>query len=143
MIGIAVTGYFSLTAKIKRDKEDSDKAIFGRMDEKAEQVITAFDDKIKVFDSKFGEVNTRINKDQEDIEDVEQEMKDMVTEFKAMCEKLQKHDFILSDVLPSFKSLQKEFNNFKTKVEIRMVTNSNLVNSNEVYRDQENDSEHK
>ena len=60
-----------------------------------------------------------------------------------MSENLQNRDFILQDVLPDSKSLQREFINFKTKVESRMSSNSNLVNTNEVERNRDGDNENR
>jgi hypothetical protein len=44
-------------------------------------------------------------------------MKQMVFDFKQTCEKLSKHDYIIDTTLPEFKSLQKEFYNFKFAVD--------------------------
>ena len=103
------------------------------MDEKTEQIIDSVKDEMKIVQSKFNQVDTRIQKEEEDIDDVEDDMRLMVNQFKDMCEKLQKHDFVLEDVLPSFKSLQREFYNFKSSVDLHMAVkgeSNTVVNNN-------------
>ena len=132
--GVAIGGYFQVTAKMKREKEEQNQRLFERMDLKTTHIIDSVKDEFKVVDSKFNQVDTRINKEEEDIEDVEDDMKSMVAEFKTMCEKLSHHDFIIQDVLPDFKSLQREFYNFKQSVDLKMSLkeiherNNNIVN---------------
>ncbi len=62
-------------------------------------------------------MDTKIQKTQEDIKDIEVDMKQMVFDFKATCDKLQKHDYIIDTTLPEFKSLQQEFYRFKFAVD--------------------------
>ena len=131
LAGVAIAGYFQITAKIKRDREKQDERIFGRMDEKTTQIIDTFKDEMKVVDGRFGQVDTRINKEEEDIEDVEDDMKQMVQQFRDMCDKLQRHDYVIQDVLPDFKSLRREFDNFKQQVDLRLVSHNNIVNTND------------
>ena len=129
LAGVAIAGYFQIIAKIKRDREKQDERIFGRMDEKTNQIIGSVKDEMKVVQAKFDQVDTRINKEEEDIEDVEDDMKLMVSQFKDMCEKLQRHDYVIQDVLPDFKSLRREFDNFRSSVDLHMTTNSRIVNN--------------
>ena len=132
--GVAIGGYFQISAKMKRDREEGERRLFERMDTKTNQVIDTVRDDLKVMDGRFNQVDTRIQKEEQDIEDVEDDMKSMVSEFKTMCEKLSHHDFIIQDVLPDFKSLQREFYNFKNSVDLKMSLkeihqrNNNIVN---------------
>ena len=138
LAGVAIAGYFQITAKMRRDREKQDERIFGRMDQKTDQIIDSLKDEMKVMDGKFNQVDTRINKEEEDIEDVEDDMKAMVSEFKNMCEKLQRHDFVIQDVLPDFKSLRREFDNFKSSVDLHMSISKNHEQSSTVVNNRPN-----
>jgi len=116
----AVVGVFSIKNEIKKGKEEQNKRI--------EQFITSATSKVSdhVADS-LKTVDTRLTKDEDDIADIESDMKQMVRDFKEMCDKLSRHDFIIDTVLPEFKSLQKEFNHFRIAVDTELaIKNPNI-----------------
>lgn len=112
-VGAAV-GFFQIKGYITKMKQDQSIQIQKMIDTSGDKVTSHFDEKVKLMDSKFTTYDTKLDKNEEDIQDVEVDMKNMVQEFKAMCDKLSKHDYIIDGIVPEFKSLQKEFTIFRT-----------------------------
>lgn len=113
----AVVGINQLRISWNDRQEKSEERIKDLISESDNNLINNFKEHIKVIDGKFNNVDTRIKKDEEDIEDVEDDMKAMVKQFTTMCEKLQKHGYIIDSVIPEFKQLKKEFYRFKNAVD--------------------------
>src|SRR6187431_879633 len=126
-----IVGYFGIVDRMKRMKTEERMAIISQVKTEATDVKQHINDSLKIVDSRFESVNTRLNKNKEDIKDIETDMKQMVFEFKDMCKKLQKHDYIIESVTPEFKGLQKEFYKFKSSVEIMTAKKSPTVNGDD------------
>ena len=116
----AIVGVFTIKNEIKKGKEEQNRRI--------EQFITSATNKVSdhVADS-LKVVDTRLAKDEDDIADIETDMKQMVRDFKQMCDKLSRHDFIIDTVLPDFKALQKEFNHFKSAVDTELAIKGSSI----------------
>ena len=106
----AIVGVNQLRISWRSNQEKSHQQIKEMISESDKNIIKSIDDK-------FHTVDTRITKDEEDIEDVEDDMKSMVKQFTVMCERLQKHGFIIDNVVPEFKQLKREFYRFKNAVD--------------------------
>jgi len=116
----AVVGVFSIKNEIKKGKEEQNKRIEQFIMSATSKVSDHVADTLKVVD-------TRLTKDEDDIADIEDDMKQMVRDFKEMCDKLSRHDFIIDTVLPDFKALQKEFNHFRIAVDTELgAKNTNI-----------------
>ena len=116
----AIVGVFTIKNEIKKGKEEQNRRIEQFITSATNKVSDHVDDTLKVVD-------TRLTKDEDDIADIETDMKQMVRDFKQMCDKLSRHDFIIDTVLPDFKALQKEFNHFRVAVDTELsAKNTNI-----------------
>jgi len=116
----AIVGVFTIKNEIKKGKEEQNRRIEEFITSATNKVSDHVDDTLKVVD-------TRLTKDEDDIADIETDMKQMVRDFKQMCDKLSRHDFIIDTVLPDFKALQKEFNHFRVAVDTELsAKNTNI-----------------
>ena len=121
-----VVGLFQIKESIKKRSEESEKRV-------ASQITTATATIVEKLDGKLKTVETEIAQNKEDIEDIEDDVKQMVLDFKQMCQTLSKHNYVIEDLVPDFKSLKTEFYKFKTAVDINLVTkkSDNTINTNE------------
>jgi len=131
-----VVGYLGIVDRMKKNKAEERMAIIAQMKTNATDVKSHIDERLKVVDSKFESVHTKLSKNKEDIADIEVDIKQMVFDFKGMCEKLQKHDYVIESVTPEFRLLQRDFYKFKSAIEIMTAKKSPTVNGN----DDEDDS---
>ena len=106
----ALVGINQLRVSWNSRQEKSEERIKDWISQSDKNIIDKFEKNVDLIDS-------RITKDEEDIEDVEDDMKSMVKQFTTMCEKLQKHGYIIDTVIPEFKQLKKEFYRFKNAVD--------------------------
>lgn len=109
----AILGIQQLRASWIRRTEKTEKQIQEWISESDSRIISTLNENIK-------STNSRFEKDEEDIEDVEDDMKAMVQQFRDMCDRLAKHDYIIDRVEPEFKELKKEFYKFKSAVDTNM-----------------------
>ena len=106
----ALVGINQLRVSWNDKQQKSEERIKDWISQSDKNIIDKFEKNVDLIDS-------RITKDEEDIEDVEDDMKSMVKQFTTMCEKLQKHGYIIDTVIPEFKQLKKEFYRFKNAVD--------------------------
>jgi hypothetical protein len=116
----AVLGIMQLRASWLKRTEKSEERIQEWIAKSDDRILNQLSKNAEVTDSRFKVVDNRIAKDEEDIEDVEDDMKLMVEQFRQMCDKLSKHEYVLDDVMPEFKGLKKEFYEFKHAVDHKL-----------------------
>ncbi len=139
VIGGLIVGLFTIRQTLITNKNDSDKKYAKMVTDEGTSVKNFISNKLEVIDTKFQSIDKQVDKAGTDVKDVEAEMKKMVKQFGLMCEKLAKHDYVIEDVLPEYTALYKEFVNFKAAVDVKLKSNSDLVNSNEDESDKGSD----
>ena len=120
-----IVGLFQIKESIKKRSEESDKKI-------ANQITTATSTIVDKLDSRLRTIDTEMAQNKEDIEDIEDDVKQMASEFRKMCDTISKHNYIIEDVVPEFKSLKSEFYRFKGAVDTNLVTKKpdDTINTN-------------
>ena len=105
-----IVGLFQIKESIKKRAIENQQLI----DRKISSSVTEI---TKHFDEKFKTTDTMLNNSVDDIADIEADVKQMEQDFKGLCEKIGKHDYIVEKVLPEYMTLKDEFYKFKAKID--------------------------
>ena len=111
-----------------------------KTEERIQDWIAKSDERLlQSLDKNAEATNSRFEKDEEDIEDIEDDMKQMVKQFRDMCDKLSKHDYVIDRVEPEFHKLKTEFYKFKNAVDTNYKVGFTGVHTNDRIDDPENE----
>jgi chromosome segregation ATPase len=115
-----------------------------KSEERIKDWIKDSDDRIvSTINKNVEATNSRFEKDEEDIEDAEDDIKVMAKQFRDMCDQLSKHDYVITDILPQFRELKREFYKFKNAVDTNTKVGFTGVQSGGQHtNDNIDDSEH-
>ena len=106
----AIVGVLTIKNEVKKSREESANKISNAIITETSGVKQFIDDRLKIVDLK-------VDKNERDIRDIEVDIKQMMIDLKETCNILSKHDYVISDILPEFRILLKDFYVFKSAVD--------------------------
>jgi len=118
-----VTAYFTIRNEMRKAKKEQREWFENTVSKQTSQVVKEVNDELKVYDERFRVTDIAATKNKEDIADIETDIKTMTNDLKDICNKLARHDYVVDEVLPEYKTLKEEFYKFKSSVDANLFHN--------------------
>ena len=123
-IAVAMTvGMLQIKESIKKRGEKQEERIDEKINSGVNKVIQAIEEKQEVINERFRTTDTALSNNKGDIEDIEEDVKVLEKDFKSLCEKIGKHDYVIDKILPEYLNLKDSIHNFKSVVNENLLSN--------------------
>lgn len=133
-IGVAIfsiiVSYFSLKRYFHDMKVEQQTAIDAKISASTQTVLSAINESKEVIKEKFVRTNQAIDGNISATEDIKHDVEILENDFKNLCMKIGKHDYIVDKILPEYLNLKESIYTFKTKIDDNLLNNSKDVSRN-------------
>ena len=133
-IGVAlfsvVVSYFSIKRYFHDMRIEQKTHMQDLITNQVNRVIEKLDTSQKVNDQKFVKTDQAIETNANATEDIKHDIEVLENDFKTLCQKIGKHDYIVDKILPEYIDLRDSIGNFKTKIDENLLTNNREISRN-------------
>jgi hypothetical protein len=130
MVGIGVAifsiivSYFSIKKYFHEMKIEQQTAIDKQINSGVNKVISAINEGKEITKEKFIRTDQAIQTNITATDDIKHDVEILENDFKSLCAKIGKHDYIVDQILPEYLDLKDSIYHFKHKIDDNLLTNN-------------------
>ena len=125
-----VVSYFSIKKHFHDIRIEQQNAIDFKIRNSTTEIISAIKENKEIVNQKLSGMDRALNDTSGDIKDIQEDVKILEKDFKSICEKIGKHDYIVDKILPEYIDLRDSLYAFKGKIDENLIANKEQITRN-------------